>query len=133
MEELDVLKRLGRVKAPPDFERNLLALLPRRKEERRLRARYTRFSLAGALAAVLITFVVMSVVFVNRGTSPGVVELKQTSASPYERGSTLSPRVAIPVIETIDYSKEVRRIANERGVIYILESVSTDYKNEIKY
>ena len=58
-EEFDLLKKLGRVSAPPNFEENVLTRLSHHK--RQMKARYLRLSLASAFSAVVVLLVVINI------------------------------------------------------------------------
>lgn len=133
MEELDLLKKLNRVKAPPDFEQGVLTLLSTRKEIKRLRKRYFRLSFAGAFAILLAFFVTLNVFVLHKKSPVGVAELEKDVSSYIQREKPIRTRDYIPLIETVDYSREIRRLSYEPNVIYILENISEDYIEKIKY
>lgn len=133
MEELNLLEKLERVKAPPDFEQKVLSLLSERKEKRRLRVRNLRFSFAGALAVLLVCFVVLNV-FVFRGKGPlDFSGLKRGVPVGDKRGETLRARDYLPIMEAVEYSGEIQRPSYESQTIYILERVSEERLEQIKY
>jgi len=137
MEEFDLLKKLGRVKAPPDFEQKVMAQLALRKERKSHRLKYFRLSfvsLAGAVAAALI--IVCLNVFVLQKKGPLKLEgLKEKEDVPtaFQAEKNLIPREAIAIIESVDYSHEVRSLSDEPETIYILEQVSDIAHKGIKY
>ena len=132
MEELNLLKKLGRVKAPPDFEQRILAQLSLRKRKK-LRVKHLRLSLAGAFSAVLVFFIVMNVFFLPRKSSMEFADLEKDFSSAFERGDELRRREAIPIIEVLDYTGEMRTLSREPQTIYILEQVSKETNTKIKY
>jgi hypothetical protein len=118
MEEHNVLDRLERVKAPAGFERRVLAELSVRKG-RRVRVHWIqRVAWAGSAAAVLVVFGVIGALFLNR---------PDTAVR-----AALDSRV-VPVMETVDYSSEVRNASYEPQTIYILEQVSEASPSGISY
>ncbi len=133
MEELNLLEKLGRVKAPPDFEQKVLSLLSERKEKKRLRMRNLGFSFAGAFAVLLVCFIVLNI-FVFRGKRPlDFSSLERKVPAGAKRGETLRARDYLPIIEAVEYSEELQRPSNESQTIYILEQVSEEVLEQIKY
>ena len=133
MSEMDILKKLGTVKAPPGFEQSVLARLSLRKRLERRRRTALRWSLAGSLASLAVVFVVLStVVFRDRaplgvasraaGTRPAASFVRQAAADE-----------TIPIIETLDYTTEIRNRSAEPQTIYLLEQVSDTTSREVKY
>ena len=133
MEELSLLQNLDEVKAPPDFEQRVLTLLSTRRERKRQKVRAFRFSFAGACAAALVFIVILNVFVVQKKSPSGYAELEKSTSSAFtgEQASPISSPITI--IETLDYSSEMRRLSNEPKIIYILESVSGEYRDKIKY
>jgi hypothetical protein len=115
MDELALLEKLDKVKAPPDFERRVMARLS--LEQRSAHRRWPAFglSLAGGFASLLAVFVALNV-FVLHQQAP-------ITASKTEAGAGGSQQI-IPVIETFDYAAEIRGRAPESGTIYLLEQIS---------
>ena len=133
MSEMDILKKLAAVKAPPDFEQRVMAQLSLRKRLERRRRTALRWSLAGSVASLAVVFVVLStVVFRDRGQI-GIAD-KGTASRP---AASLVQRAAadetIPIIETLDYTTEMRGRSGEPETIYLLEQVSDTTPREIKY
>ncbi|MGB7295431.1 MAG: hypothetical protein WBC70_07560 [Candidatus Aminicenantales bacterium] len=133
MSEMDILKKLAEVKAPPGFEQQVIARLSLRKRLERRKRTALRWSLAGSLASLTVVFVVLStVVFRDRG--PLGIAGRGADARP---SSSLvrdaAAERAIPIIETLDYTTEFRRRSLEPETIYLLEQVSDTTSREIKY
>ena len=124
MEEPDMLRRLGRVAAPADFERRVTALLARRRATRvrDIRSRAFRYSLAGAAAALLATFVLLNAVVLRPGGSRGTAER-----------AGRQPAESLPVMETLDYGREARSTSMNPQAVYILENVSYASNPRIRY
>lgn len=131
MEEFNLLKKLERVKAPPDFEQKVLAQLSLRK--RQVKVRHLRVSLAGAFSAIIILFVVINL-FILPGKTPisFIKQEKGISASSQDRELTRQ-REFIPIIESVDYRREIQSNSREPSTIYILEQVSDETSAEIRY
>ncbi len=134
MDEMNLLASLNRVRAPADFEQKVMArvsLLRRTQRERRMKL---GFSLAGAFASLLVVFVVLNVfVLQNRTTqnAPGVEAALSPAAARITPAAEL--RGAVPVIETLDYTSELRRRSPEAQTVYLLEQVSDTSPVGIKY
>jgi hypothetical protein len=124
MEEHEWLCRLNRVSAPPDFEARVGALLARRRatRARERRSLVFRYSLAGAAAALLATFVLINTVFVRPGGIAGFAERQ-----------SLRPAESLPVMETVDYRREARTASLQPEAVYILENVSFASNSRIRY
>ena len=133
MSEWDILKRLDSVKAPPDFEQNVMARLPLRKRTERRRRTVLRWSMAGSFASVAAVAVLLNV-FVFRGRAPLSVAEKGKGISP---ATSMVQRAAeertIPIIETLDYRTELRSRSSEPEAVYLLEQVSDTTPRGIKY
>ncbi len=128
MDDIKLLGRLDRVTAPPDFDRRVLARVAERRATaaQTRRATVFRFSLAGATAALLVGFVVLNV-FVLR-----------PSVSDDRAGAGLAAGLfdqarEVPVMETVNYGREIRSASREPGAVYILEQVSNTSNIPIKY
>lgn len=133
MEEFELLKKLERVKAPPDFEQRVMASLAPRKERKSRRLRYLRFSFAGAAAAVVIALISVNIFVFEKKGSPELTLAKKEIPTTFEKGATLSQTEVIPIIEAMDYSGEIRSVSYEPETIYILEQVSDEVHKGIKY
>ncbi len=134
MDEMKLLANLKRVKAPPDFEQKVMArvsLLKRAQRERRMRL---GFSLAGAFASLLVVFVLLNV-FVLQNRAPQSVSGVDRALSPIAAeimpGAELQG--SVQVIETLDYTSELRRGSVEPETVYLLEQVSNTTPRGIKY
>lgn len=140
MEELNPLEKMIRVQAPPGFERAVLAELAVRKGRNERRLRTWRHSLVGAAAIVLAGFVTLEV-FVLKKQTPAVISGLDKQVTPLQErqpmpsGKFLSRPTAetIPIIESVDYSSEVRSTSLEPQTIYILEQVTEAANTEIRY
>jgi len=125
MEDISLLNKFGRVKAPPDFEQKVQAALSLRKKTKPQMARALRLSFAGAAAAVLICFILLNV-FVLQKKSPVALADKGLVTDS-------TAREFIPITEPVDYSGEMRSVSYEPETIYILEQISEASYKEIKY
>jgi hypothetical protein len=132
MEELNLLEKLGRVKAPPGFERRVMDRLARLKQTKTPASVFgLRLSLAGGLTLLLICFLLVNVFVLqkpstladrNRGLTPDSSTLTEASAAQ-----------VIPVLEHMNYRQEVRGLAADPNAIYILENVSDESYPGIQY
>jgi len=131
MDELSLLKKLERAKAPSDFEEEVLAqLYLRRKKNMKLKR--LRFSLAGAFSAALIFFVVFNVFVFHKRSQMEISEFGKGISTALEKEESLG-RETIPVIETVDYKGEMQTLSSEPRTIYILEQIVEGKKAGIKY
>jgi len=133
MEELDLLKKLERVNAPPDFEQRVLALLSTRREKKKTMMKNLRLSFAGAFALFLVVFIVINVFVFQKKGALDFVDLEKNIPSNFKKGEAWETRNYIPIIEAVDYSTEIQSLSYEPQTIYILEQVSEDYREKIKY
>ncbi len=134
MDVSNLLKKLERVKAPPDFEQKILAQLSLRKR-RKLRIKYLRLSLAGAFSAALVFFMAVNVFILPKKGPLEVADLEKALASPSTFQGRGEPRKGetIPIIEAVDYAGEIQSASREPQTIYILEQVSESTSTKIKY
>ena len=134
MDVSNLLKKLERVKAPPDFEQKILAQLSLRKR-RKLRVKYLRLSLAGAFSAALVFFIVVNVFILPKKGPLAVADFEKGLASPSTLQRSEEPRrgETIPIIEAVDYAGEIESASREPQTIYILEQVSESTSTKIKY
>jgi hypothetical protein len=134
MDVPNLLKKLERVKAPPDFEQKILAQLSLRKR-RKQRIKYLRPSLAGAFSAALVFFIVVNVFILPKKGTREVADLEKGLASPsiFQRGGGPRKGETIPIIEAVDYAGEIQSASREPQTIYILEQVSEGTSTKIKY
>jgi hypothetical protein len=134
MEEHSLLENLGKVQAPPDFEQKVMERIFIRKEKRRHWLRNLQLSFAGSFALLLIGFVLLNVfVFHHRGPE-GLASLDQGTTTVQEGGKGGAVRAEIiPIIEKVDYSREIRNLSYEPRTIYILEHVSPASNTAIRY
>jgi len=130
--DTDLFAELERVQAPPGFEERLLERLQGRKRKR-VQLRVVRLSLAGALAAAAALFLILEVVPPPGGGGMGVSAKSGVPPAAFERGIPPRPGDMIPVIETVDYSGEIRSRRPDTPTIYILEQCSDRTDREIKY
>ena len=133
MDELNVLKNLDTVKAPPDFEQRVMAQISLRKRSRRERRRAFGLSLAGAFASLVVVAVLLNVFVLQKRVPLGVAERAQDFAPASSLAERAAAQQSIPVIETLDYATEIRSRSTEPQAIYLLEQVSETTVREIKY
>ncbi len=132
MEELNMLEKLEKVKAPPGFEKiikNQLELRKRKKQRRK----YYRFSLAGASGLLVVLMIVLNIFDFPKKSSMEQANLNIERAISYEQREDYSERDFLPVTEQVDYKEEVRTFINQPRTIYILEQVSNETNSEIIY
>lgn len=127
MDDTNLLRKLGRVSAPPDFERRVMAqLIQRRADLPKVRKLQTfRLSLAGAAAALLVCFLVLNV-FVFQKYGPARMAGRDAN-------EVLSPNDFMLITEAVDYGSEIRGASYEPQTVYILEQISNASNTLIKY
>jgi hypothetical protein len=132
MEELNLLEKLERVKAPSDYEQRILAQLSLRKRKK-IRVKHLRFSLSGAFSAALVVFVVLNVFVLSKKSPVEFTDLEKGFSRAFQREETLRRGATIPIIEAVDYIGEMNIHSSEPRTIYILEQVSERVSSKIKY
>jgi hypothetical protein len=134
MDEMNLLANLNRVKAPPDFEQKVMARVSLLRRTQRERRRRLGFSLAGAFASLLVVFVLLNVFVLQNRTSQSVSGVNSALSPASARiMPAAASRGAVPIIETLDYSSELRRRSPEPETVYLLEQVSDTTPQGIKY
>jgi hypothetical protein len=133
MEEMNLLENLDRVKAPPDFEQRVMAQLSLRKRAESRRRVALRLTLAGTFASLLVVGVLLSVLVLPR-RSPLRLSGRGEEGSPVSlMFQTVSADTLVPVIETLDYTTEIRSRSREPEAVYLLEQVSETTPRGITY
>jgi hypothetical protein len=130
MEGHDLLKKLGRVKAPDGFEQDVLARLPGERGRRARQRVIQRFAYAGSVGVFLIGAFLAATFIFNGTGGPGFLG---TGRAPAMWGRVSEPESVVPVLETVDYSAEVWNASTEPRTVYILEQVSEGIPSGIKY
>lgn len=128
----ELLKKLERVKAPPDFEQKLITQLELRRGKKQ-RFRILQISLAGVFSAALVFFIILNVFILPRKSSIEFADLEKSISIPAERAETLERKETIRIIEAVDYNGEVQRASQEPMTIYLLEQVSETTTTKITY
>lgn len=131
MEEFNLLNKLERVKAPPDFEQKVLGKLYLRRKQ--VKTRHLRLSLAAAFSAIIVLFIVINIFILPQKSPVKFVSLEKEISSPLQKAEPMARREFIPIIESVDYTGEIRSISRDPSTIYILEQVSYETSAEIKY
>jgi hypothetical protein len=131
MEEL-LLKKLGKVEAPPGFEQRVMAELSLRKRKQ-IKVKHLRFSLAGAFGFLMAVFIAVNFLLLPQKGPDEYSWINNRNASQGTREASWQNRGIIPITESMDYSKEVRTSTRDSGTIYILERVSDSTDTKIRY
>jgi len=129
MKELDYLRKLGKVEAPPDFEQRVMAQLSLRKRSE-IRVRRLRLSFAGAFGTLAVLVIVASLFFLPQKGDLKYSGLEKGFSPEY---SGYGQQNYIPITESMEYAGEIRSKANQPKTIYILEQVSDTTDTRIKY
>ena len=124
MDDTSLLRNLGAVGAPANFESRVMTELARRRTAAAAdrKTRTLRYSLAGAAAALFAGFLTLNVFLPRKGDpspsgAPAVAELRDS----------------LPITETMSYRNEVRNSSLEPRTVYILEQVSDASYKHFKY
>ena len=127
MDDANLLRKLDKISAPPDFERLVMSELIRRREAlpRARRLQTFRLSLAGAAAALLVCFLILNM-FVFQKYGPARMAGRDAE-------EVLSPNDFLRITEAVDYGSEIRGASYEPQTVYILEQVSNASNTLIKY
>lgn len=136
MDELNILKRLNRVKAPENFERSVLENLARGKNVRAKRLIMRRLVFACSAALVVIGVIVFGLIPSRNKTNAILSEKGKIgieSVEPLSEQDRKIGRQVMPLLETVDYSDEIRSVNFEPRMVYILEHVSEERYSGIKY
>jgi hypothetical protein len=133
MTEWDIMKRLDRVKAPPDFEQKVMAQLAFRKRAERRRRAVLRWSMAGSFASLAAVAILLNVLVFQGRTPPGVAGRGKDVASASSLIQKAAAEQTIRIIETLDYRSEMRSRSTEPETVYLLEQVSDTTPRGIKY
>ena len=132
MHEYSIFDNIQRVKAPENFEQDVLQLLYERKTKRG-RGRRLRLSLVWAFSAAVAVFVVVNFVIVPQRGPSEFADLEGEIPAYFERRVSPRSMETIPIIERVDYSGEMRSIRQEPPTIYLLEQCSDKTNRTIKY
>jgi hypothetical protein len=123
---------MRRVKAPDNFERDILQLLSERRTKQ-ARGRTLRLSLAWAFSAAVAIFAVINFVIVPQSGPSEFADLEGDIPAYFERGIPSRSVETLPIIERVDYSGEMRKSRKEPPTIYLLEQCSDKTNITIKY
>ncbi len=132
MEGHDILGKMRKVGAPPDFDQRVFYRLREARRERARRRAVARYALAGSAALFLAAFLIFDRGFMRQGAFPWSAgkraaeaeqKLETKDPSPW-RGPEAAGRPFVPVLETLDYAADVRRDSPGPRTVYILEQVS---------
>jgi hypothetical protein len=130
MEGHELLKKLGRVAAPDGFDEAVLARLPSERARRDRQRIVQRYAIAGSAGLFVVGAVLAAVFLFNGGGVPGSSGRGLASGV---WGQAQDAQSVIPILETVNYSAEVRNASYEPRTVYILEQVSEGIPSEIKF
>jgi len=132
MEESEILKKLPRVTAPPDFEARIMVRMAERKRDRTAGAPFrSRLWLAAVPAVLLAAAVAVNVFWLRRpGTAPGPPAPERAGIF---SGAPSRNADVVRITEPMDYRQDLRFFAEEPETVYILESVSDEAHQGILY
>jgi len=124
MDEEKYLSQLNQVAAPPDFEQLVLTRL-KRNREKKVKLRKLEFSLAGAATLIIIGLIIFS----PSAKRPSSLE----DFSLIEMVQEASQDKAIHLVEPLDLRQEMRRSTDEIQTVFILEQVSDNWVQQVRY
>ncbi|MDD8030619.1 MAG: hypothetical protein PHQ25_01295 [Acidobacteriota bacterium] len=124
MDDQKYLSQLNQVVAPPDFEQSVLTRL-KRNREKRVKLRKLEFSLAGATTLIIIGLIIFS----PSARKPSSLE----ESSLIEMAQEASQDQAIHLVEPLDLRQEMRRSNDEIQTVFILEQVSDNWVQQVRY
>jgi len=124
MDDQKYLSQLNQVVAPPDFEQSVLTRL-KRNREKRVKLRKLEFSLAGAATLIIIGLIIFS----PSARKPSSLE----ESSLIEMAQEASQDQAIHLVEPLDLRQEMRRSTDEIQTVFILEQVSDNWVQQVRY
>jgi len=132
MHDCNIFENIQRMKAPESFEQDVLQLLYERKKKQ-VKSRALRLSLAWAFSAAVAIFAVINFVIIPQRGPAEYADLEGGIPAFFERGMPPRDMTTIPIIERVDYSREMRSSRQEPPTIYLLEQCSDKTNKEIKY
>ena len=132
MSEYNIFDNIQRVKAPENFEQDILRLLFERKKKRE-RKKTLRLSLAWGFSAAVAVFVVINFVIIPQRGPTAFSDLEGEIPAYLERRMPSQGIETVPIIERVDYSGEMRSSSQELPTIYLLEQCSDKTNKKIKY
>jgi hypothetical protein len=132
MHEYNIFENIQCVKAPENFEKDVLQLLRERKAKQG-RGRTFRLSLAWAFSAAVAVFVIVNFVVVPQRGPSEYANLEGELPAYLERRMPPRSIETVPIIERVDYPGEMRTSRQEPPTIYLLEQCSDKTDRTIKY
>ena len=132
MHEFNIFENIKRVKAPENFEQDVLRLLYERKTKQR-KGRTLRLSLAWGFSAAVAIFAVINFIILPQRGPVELSDLEGEIPAFLERQVPSRSIETIPIIERVDYSGEMRTSRQEPPTIYLLEQCSDKTNKKIKY
>lgn len=140
MEGHELLGKVNKVVAPPGFEGRVVARLGEEKRARARRQAVTRYAFAGSAAVLVVGFLLLNPLATLRRSAPAPAGKGQAGVAVVRRAADVplslvsrSAAAYLPVLETVDYSSEMRNASYQPRTVYILEQVSEDRPTQIKY
>ena len=140
MEGHELLGKVNKVGAPPGFEGRVMARIGQAKRARARRQAISRYAFAGSAAVLVIGFLLLYPPAADRLSGPAPAGKGQAAVAVVHRGAdapvslgSASATAYLPVLETVDYSSEMRNASAQPRTVYILEQVSEDRPTETKY
>jgi hypothetical protein len=124
MDEKKYLNQLNQVAAPPDFEQSVLIRLKKKKDKKKKLLKL-EFSLASAATLIIIGLIIFS---------PSIRKpsyLEEFSLS--EMAQEAFQDQVLHIVEPLDLRQEMRRSTDEIQIVFILEQVSDNWVQQVRY
>ena len=132
MELNNLLKKIEKAEAPPNFEQKIMAELASRKRTLARNMRL-RLSFAGAFSAAAVLLVIVGLFVLPQRRPAEISSVERSMPSAFERQGQSRVRDYIPIVEAVDYTGEIRTVQDQPHTIYILEHVSESTDTKIIY
>jgi len=132
MEELDLLKKFQRMKAPSEFEQNIWKQINLRKKKN-VKVRHFRIAFAGATSFLVVIIAIGIIFFPSHKNGVDLSRLKGKLPASIGHDIRGSEDRVIPIMENVDYLGEIRAHSRQSRTIYILEQVSDNSNMQISF
>ncbi len=139
MEGFEQFSRVGKVKAPEDFEARVLARLPGETRLRLRRRTAARYAFGGAAAVAVAGSVLLGVFVLPKrppvalAGKPSVQKVVQPIVSAGLAPGRRGDNAYVPMLEKVDYTSEYRNVSHEPKTVLILEQVSEGAPSGVRF
>jgi hypothetical protein len=119
-DEIKDLIKLPRVTAPPGFEQAVVSRLHRAKIKRQ-KVRKMEFAFSGIMVSIILIFLIFNQVFQKSEYATGSI------------GKSGRQEEIIPIVEPVNFRKEIMKKTEDPQTVYILEQVSDGLLQQAKF